>query len=60
MTAPIIALFFGAGVAGWIYTILARNSGNADPKSTYFGAGIAGFIAFVFFLTLLKFVLHIG
>jgi hypothetical protein len=53
----VFSLMFGAGVAMWVATKVARRTGNADAKSTALTAGLAGLFAFVFFLTLFKFVL---
>lgn len=58
MSAGLIAIFFGVGVAGWLYSQLARRSGNANPSSTFTAAGIGGLVAATFFYTLFKFVLH--
>ena len=57
MSNWLIAFFFGAGVAGWAYTMLARTTGNSVPSQTFGGAAIAGVLAFVFLFTLLKYVL---
>jgi hypothetical protein len=58
MSDGLVAIFFGAGVAGWSYSQLAHRSGNANPSTTLFAAGIAGLIAALFIFTLFKFVLH--
>jgi hypothetical protein len=58
MNAVLVALMFGAGVAGFIWTKVGRRTGNADPKTVYLTAGMAGAAAFVFFFTLLKFVFN--
>jgi hypothetical protein len=60
MSDFLVAIFFGAGVGGWAYFQLARRSGNANPGSTIVAAGGAGLLAFVFFFTMMKFVLGIG
>lgn len=54
------SIFFGAGVAGWVYTQMTRRTGNADPKQVAMVAGLSGLAAFIFFFTLLKYVLHLG
>jgi len=54
------AIFFGVGLAGWTYSKTAHHTGNASPANTLIGAGVVGLIAFIFFFTLLKYVLHIG
>jgi hypothetical protein len=53
------SLFFGVGAGGWVYTKLAHRTGNANPSSTFGLAAVFGGIAFIFFFTLLKYVLHI-
>ena len=58
MSDGLIALFFGAGVAGWSYSKLARQSGNANPGNTMIAAGFIGLVAAGFIFTLAKFVLH--
>jgi hypothetical protein len=51
---------FAAGFAGWIWTKVARGTGNADPKTSFLTAGAAGLAAFIVLFTLMKYVLHIG
>lgn len=58
MSSGLVAVFFGVGVAGWIYSQLARRSGNANPSSTAMAAGAAGVVAAIFIYTLFRFVLH--
>jgi len=59
MSDFLVSLFFAGGVGGWAYMQLARRSGNANPSSTIMAAGGAALLAFIFALTLLKFVLNI-
>ena len=59
MSSGLVAMFFGAGVAGWAYSQLARRSGNANPSSTLMAAGAAGLVAAIFIYTLFRFTLHI-
>lgn len=59
MTAALTSLFFGAGVAGWVWTKVGRRTGYADQKTVYITAGMAGGVAFVVFFTVLKFMLGI-
>jgi hypothetical protein len=54
-----IALFFAAGTAGWLYTVLVRSNGNAVPAQNYAGASIGGVVVFVLIFTLMKYVLGI-
>lgn len=58
MNSFVISLMFGAGVAVFVWAKVGRRTGNADPKAVYLTAGLAGLAAFIFFLTLFKFVLH--
>ncbi len=58
MPNGMIALFFGFGVAGWLFSTLARTNGNAVPSHNYLGAAVGGGVACVFIYTLLRFVLH--
>jgi hypothetical protein len=51
---------FGGGVAAFVWAKVGRRTGNAEPKTVYMTAGLAGLAAFIFFLTLFKFVLNIG
>jgi hypothetical protein len=60
MNSVLASLMFGAGVAAFVWAKVGRRTGNADPKTVYFTAGLAGVVAFVFFLTLFKFVLHLS
>jgi len=60
VNSVLASLMFGAGVAAFVWTKVGRRTGNADPKSVYLMAGLAGLAAFIFFLTLFKFVLNIG
>jgi hypothetical protein len=60
MSAFFIALMFGAGVGGWVYTKLSRRVGLGNQGQAFLGGGIAALGAFIFFFTLLKYVLQIG
>jgi len=59
MSNFMIALFFGLGVGGFVYSKLVRSNGNPTPYQNLSAAAIAGVLAFVFLFTLLKFVLDI-
>jgi hypothetical protein len=59
MNVFLISLMFGAGIAGFVWAKVGRRTGNANPQSVYLSAGLAGVIAFIFFFTLLKYVLNI-
>lgn len=54
----VFSLMFGIGVAVWVATKIAHRTGNADVRGTTLTAGMTGLFAFIFFLTLFKFVLH--
>ena len=58
MSTVVIALLFGVGVGAFAWTKLERLTGNASPRNTYLGAGFAGLVAFLFLLSLLKWVLN--
>lgn len=60
MNSVVVSLMFGSGVAGFVWSKVGRRTGNADPKSVYLTAGLAGLGAFIFFFTLLKFVLNLS
>ncbi len=59
MNAVLISLMFGAGVAAFVWAKVGHRTGQADPKTVWLTAGLAGVVAFVFFITLFKFVLNI-
>lgn len=58
MSNGLVALFFGAGVAGWMYSQLARRSGNANPSSTLIAAVVVGALAAILIYTIFRFVLN--
>lgn len=60
MTDGFISFLFAIGVAGWVYAKLARRTGGGNQQNAFIGAAAAGILGFIFFFTLLKFVLHIG
>jgi hypothetical protein len=59
MSGVLISLVFGIGVAGWTYAQVERRSGVSNAKTSATAAAIAGFIAFIFLLTITKFVVHL-
>jgi hypothetical protein len=59
MSAFVTSLLFAIGFAGWVWSKVGRQTGNADPKSVYLTAAGAGVLAFVVLFTLLRFVLNI-
>lgn len=60
MSAFLVSLIFGAGVAGWVWSKVGRRTGNANPTSVTVTAGGAGLVAFVVLFTLMKFMLGIA
>jgi len=42
-----------------MWSKLERNTGNARPTNIFIGAGVAGLVAFLFLLSLFKWVLNI-
>jgi hypothetical protein len=56
----LIALMFGAGVGGFVWSKIGRKTGNANPNGVYMTAAVSGLIAFIFFFTLLKYVLNLS
>ncbi|HEX7368359.1 MAG TPA: hypothetical protein VF261_01730 [Candidatus Saccharimonadales bacterium] len=59
MSDTLVAILFGLGIGGWVYSQLARRSGNANPGSTFTVAGIVGLVAAIIIFTVFKFILHI-
>lgn len=53
MPPAVVALFFAAGAATWIYTKLNRSSGG-NTQSSLIVSGILGVFAFVAMLIILK------
>jgi hypothetical protein len=58
MPSWILALILAVGVTAWLYNLLARTNGNANPKGNFIIAAIAGFVLFLVVLSLLKWVLN--
>lgn len=52
MSHALIAFVFAIGFAGWIYSLLSRQTGNGNQKSAIIGAGISGLLAFIVVFTL--------
>lgn len=52
MNHVLVAIFFGAGVGGWVYSKLARHTGGGNQQSAYIGAGVTALLAFILMLTL--------
>jgi len=59
MSSVVVALLGGLGVAAFMWSKLERNTGNARPTNIFIGAGVAGLVAFLFLLSLFKWVLNI-
>jgi len=54
------SFLLGVGIAGFVYSKLAKSNGNANPGSNATVATIVGLVALFFMFTILKFILHIG
>lgn len=59
MSSTLIALMFGAGVAAFVWSKLARMTGNAKPMNVAIGSLVVGLIAFFVCYTLFSWILHI-
>jgi hypothetical protein len=59
MSPVLISLMFGAGVAAFVWSYLARITGNAKVSSVLIGAGFVGVAAFIVLYTILKFVFNL-
>lgn len=46
MSNVLIAFLLGAGVGGWVYSKVSRQTGG-NAKTSLITAGVAGFVAFV-------------
>jgi len=58
MSSALIAFFFAAGVAGWTYSKMGRRVGYGNTQNVTVIVAVAFVIAFLFFFTLLRFVLN--
>ena len=58
MSGVIVALIAGLGVAAYVWSMLAKSTGNARPSNTLVGAGIAGLVVFLVVLSVIKLVLN--
>jgi hypothetical protein len=52
------SIFFGAGVAAFIYTKIGRRLGYDNQQNVWTVVGVTFFIGTIVFYTLLKFVLN--
>lgn len=59
MSDAFVAFLFGVGVGGWLYSQLARRTGNAVPANNMIGAAVGGLVAAVVLFTLLAYVFHL-
>ena len=59
MSGILISLLAAVSMTVWVYTKLARRTGVDNRKGAVIGALAAGFMIFLFFFTLLKFILNI-
>lgn len=53
MSNGLIAFMFAAGLAGWVYSKIHRQTGG-NTQSALTVAAAAGLIGFIFFFTLLR------
>ena len=53
------SLFFGAGVAGFVYSKLGRRIGYGNTQNVWVVVGACFVIAAIFFFTLMAYVLNI-
>lgn len=58
MSSFVVSLLFGIGAATFVWSKLSQSTGNARPTHIATVAGITGLVAFLFLLSLLKWVLH--
>ena len=55
----LIALFFAAGVAGFVYTKMGRRLGYSNTQNVWITVGVSFVISFVIFYSILAWFLHI-
>jgi hypothetical protein len=55
MSPFLIALLFGTGIGTYVWSYLARTTGNAKVGSVIGGAAVVGLMAFLVLYTILKF-----
>ena len=53
-------MFFAAGIATFAYTKMGRRIGYGNSGSVWMIVGVTFILTFLFFLTLLSYVLHFG
>jgi len=58
MSLAWMSLLFGLGVSGWIYSQLAKRTGNPNPANNFIAAGFIGLVVALIFFTLLKFMFN--
>lgn len=54
MSTTLLALIVAASAGTFIYTKLARSSGQGNTKNAAIGAGASGLVIFIIAFTLLK------
>lgn len=59
MSSTLIALLFGAGAGAFVWSKLARTTGNAKPMNVVIGAVVVGLIAFFVCYSIFAWILHI-
>ena len=60
MSSTLVALMFAAGVAGWMYSKMGRRLGYGNTQNVTVIVLASFVVAFLFFFTLLRYVLNIG
>ena len=58
MNNQLVSLFFGAGVAGWVYYQVMRRTGS-NAKAAWGSAAFAGLIAYFVFYSLFAWVFKV-
>lgn len=56
----LLSVFFGAGVAAWVYAKLGRRIGYGDSRSIWTVVGVIFVLSALFFYTILRFVLGVS
>ena len=59
MSDTLLSFFMAAGAAAFAYSKLGRRAGYGNTQSIWIIVGVSFVLTFLFFITLLKFVLHL-
>lgn len=60
MSNVLISLFLAAGAGAWAYAKLGRRVGYGNSQSVWLMVGVAFVLVFLFFITLLHYVIHLN